>query len=245
MQSLGQMLRIFGPVQQAAIGRGQHFRKGAVLGLHNGHASGQGLEHEQPLRLMVCGRHREHVERGQEVELAAAIDSMVRNPHGSARRGALVDPTHHQRLDAENDRAMASEFRQQEEGIVPLQGFVARPEKVEGDAQYARPYVTEQRIDRQLPMYTDVTLDRYQMLVDQLSALPGKKVIVPPSSIQGIDWLSRTVRVDLTREAIKSGPEFHEGGTVTSEYTDRLEAHYGRFRGTAAKPAGRKSSRRK
>jgi len=112
------------------------------------------------------------------VQLAAAVDSMIRNPYGSAQRGALVDPTYHQRLDAENDRAMASEFRQQEEGIVPLQGFVARPEKVESDAQFARPYVTEQRIDRQLPMYTDVTLDRYQMLVDQLSALPGKKVIV-------------------------------------------------------------------
>jgi VWFA-related protein len=113
-----------------------------------------------------------------KAQLAAAVDSMVRNPHGSAQRGALVDPTYHQRLDAENDRAMASEFRQQEEGIVPLQGFVARPEKVEGDAQYARPYVTEQRIDRQLPMYAEVTLDRYQMLVDQLSTLPGKKVIV-------------------------------------------------------------------
>jgi VWFA-related protein len=111
-------------------------------------------------------------------QLAAAVDSMIRDPYGSAQRGALVDPTYHQRLDAENDRAIASEFRQQEEGIVPLQGFVARPEKVEADAQYARPYVTEQRIDRQLPMYTEVTLDRYQMLVDQLSVLPGKKVIV-------------------------------------------------------------------
>lgn len=114
-------------------------------------------------------------DRGQ---LAAAVDAMVRHPHGDGRRTALVDPTYAQRLDAENDRAIASEFRQQEEGIVPLQGFVARPEKVEGDAQYAKPYVTEQRIDRQLPMYSEVTLDRYQMLVDQLSVLPGKKIIV-------------------------------------------------------------------
>jgi hypothetical protein len=64
------------------------------------------------------------------------------------------------------------------------------------------------------------------LLIDTRNWLPGKKVIVSPSQIRDVSWLESSVFVDLTREAIKSGPEFDESRPLTADYTDRLDAHY-------------------
>jgi uncharacterized protein YrrD len=77
----------------------------------------------------------------------------------------------------------------------------------------------------------DSTWDVRFLLVDTRNWLPGKKVIVSPARIRDIDWLRSTVRIDLTRDAIQSGPEFDESRPVSADYIDRLEAHYGRMRG--------------
>lgn len=68
------------------------------------------------------------------------------------------------------------------------------------------------------------------LLVDTRNWWPGKKVLVPLSSITAIEWNGSTVRVDLTRDAIKTGPEFDPRRAVAGDYTDRLEAHYHRSR---------------
>ena len=73
---------------------------------------------------------------------------------------------------------MATDMRRQEEGVVPLSGFVSRPERVAETQSPGRPILTESRIDRQLPMYGEVALRRYEELVNGLSPLPGKKVVV-------------------------------------------------------------------
>lgn len=64
------------------------------------------------------------------------------------------------------------------------------------------------------------------LLIDTRNWLPGKKVIVTPQQIREVSWLESSVYVDLTRDAIKSGPEFDESRPLTSDYTDRLDAHY-------------------
>lgn len=45
------------------------------------------------------------------------------------------------------------------------------------------------------------------MVVDTRNWLPGRKVLVPPSAITGIDWENREVRVRLKREELKRAPE--------------------------------------
>lgn len=80
----------------------------------------------------------------------------------------------------------------------------------------------------------DATWAMRYLLVDTRNWWPGKKVLVPLASIREIDWPSSTLRVDLTREAIKTGPEFDESRPVASDYTDRLEAHYGHMRGAGS-----------
>jgi hypothetical protein len=57
---------------------------------------------------------------------------------------------------------------------------------------------------------------------------PGKKVLVSPAWIERVSWADFKVYAGLTREAIKSGPEYDESTPVTREYEDRLYLHYGR-----------------
>lgn len=57
---------------------------------------------------------------------------------------------------------------------------------------------------------------------------PGKKVLVAPAWIQGVNWPEATVSVCLSREAIQSAPEYLEGAPITREYEAGLHVHYGR-----------------
>lgn len=66
------------------------------------------------------------------------------------------------------------------------------------------------------------------LLVDTQNWLPSRKVIVPLSRVATIDWKMERLHLDLTREAIKSGPALDGSDPVSSDFSDRLEAHYDR-----------------
>jgi hypothetical protein len=57
---------------------------------------------------------------------------------------------------------------------------------------------------------------------------PGKKVLVSPSWIERVSWADSKVCVGLSRDAIKSGPEFVESAPITRAYEQGLYLHYGR-----------------
>jgi hypothetical protein len=57
---------------------------------------------------------------------------------------------------------------------------------------------------------------------------PGKKVLVSPAWMERVSWPESKVYVGLSREAIKSAPEYVESTPVNREYEDRLYSHYGR-----------------
>lgn len=80
-------------------------------------------------------------------------------------------------------------------------------------------------------MIDDATWAVCFIVVDTRNWWPGKKVVVSPSEVRAIHWSTSTVSVDLSREAIKSSPEFDPTRPVTADYTDRLAAHYRRVRG--------------
>ena len=66
------------------------------------------------------------------------------------------------------------------------------------------------------------------MIVDTRNWLPGKKVLVSPTWIEEVDWLTRDVHVDLKRETIRHSPEFDPDAPVNREYEMRLYDYYGR-----------------
>jgi len=58
--------------------------------------------------------------------------------------------------------------------------------------------------------------------------LPGKTVMVSPAWIEGVSWADGKVYVGLSRESIKSAPEYNESMPITREYESLLYFHYGR-----------------
>lgn len=90
-----------------------------------------------------------------------------------------------------------------------------------------------QATDGEIGHVEDFVLDdetwmlRY-VVVDTRNWLPGKKVIVPPSWVESVDWTSEKVSVDFTREKVKNSPEYDPAAPVNREYEERLYDFYGR-----------------
>ncbi|HEX6112916.1 MAG TPA: hypothetical protein VFZ10_11435, partial [Geminicoccaceae bacterium] len=57
---------------------------------------------------------------------------------------------------------------------------------------------------------------------------PGRKVVISPAWLHGIDWSGQRVQVDLTRQEIKDGPAYDSAMIPDEGYLERLAAHYGR-----------------
>src|SRR5690606_38669952 len=66
-------------------------------------------------------------------------------------------------------------------------------------------------------MIDDVAWTFRYLLVDTRSWWPGKKVIVSRARIQEMRWQDLKVRVHLTRDAIKSAPEFDGADEISAE----------------------------
>jgi hypothetical protein len=57
---------------------------------------------------------------------------------------------------------------------------------------------------------------------------PGKDVLFSPAWIKRVSWTDSKVYVGLTREAIKTCPEYVESRSITRDYENEIHSHYGR-----------------
>jgi hypothetical protein len=57
---------------------------------------------------------------------------------------------------------------------------------------------------------------------------PGKKVLLSPAWVERVSWEESKVFVAVTREAIKTCPEYVASVPITREYENKLYFHYGR-----------------
>ncbi len=65
------------------------------------------------------------------------------------------------------------------------------------------------------------------LLIDTSNWLPGRKVLISPQWIDEFVWEDSQVRVNATREQIKSSPEYNPGATLDRSYEGKLHQHYG------------------
>jgi hypothetical protein len=65
------------------------------------------------------------------------------------------------------------------------------------------------------------------MVVDTQNWWPGKKVLVAPQWNDRVSWSDSKVYVDLSREKIKNGPEYHPEA-LNRKYEEALYDHYKR-----------------
>jgi hypothetical protein len=66
------------------------------------------------------------------------------------------------------------------------------------------------------------------MVVDTRNWWPGKKVLVSPEWIKGVDWSDSKVAVGVTQEQIKKSPEYDPSNPIERDYETRLHDYYGR-----------------
>lgn len=66
------------------------------------------------------------------------------------------------------------------------------------------------------------------LVIDTRNWLPGRKVLLAPGWTGDIDWKQRHITTTLSRDAIKSGPEFDPTVPVNRDYEQKLHDYYGR-----------------
>lgn len=66
------------------------------------------------------------------------------------------------------------------------------------------------------------------IVVDTGAWISGKKVMLPASIIERVDYDNETVYVSVTQERIKNAPEFEATTYRDTEYRARLGGYYGR-----------------
>jgi sporulation protein YlmC with PRC-barrel domain len=66
------------------------------------------------------------------------------------------------------------------------------------------------------------------MVVDTRNWWPGKEVLVSPQWIETVNWDEAKVHVDLTKESIRSSPEYENLSAISREYEEKLFEYYKR-----------------
>ncbi len=73
---------------------------------------------------------------------------------------------------------------------------------------------------------TDEWVIRY-VGVDTRNWLPAKKVLISPAWIERISWVRGEAFVRMTRDQIKSSPEYDPNEPISRRYEQQLHEHYG------------------
>jgi len=66
------------------------------------------------------------------------------------------------------------------------------------------------------------------IVVDTRNWLPGKKVIISPDWVSAIDWQTRTVSLEHSKDEVSSSPPYDPNQPVNRQYEVRLYDYYGR-----------------
>ncbi|TVP96273.1 MAG: PRC-barrel domain containing protein [Roseinatronobacter sp.] len=65
------------------------------------------------------------------------------------------------------------------------------------------------------------------LLIDTRSWWPGRKVLISPKWASSVSWSDRKVYLDMTREHVRTSPEYDPRKPIDHSYEERLHAHYG------------------
>ncbi|OIJ15684.1 hypothetical protein BKP35_01440 [Anaerobacillus arseniciselenatis] len=76
----------------------------------------------------------------------------------------------------------------------------------------------------------DETWNVRYLVVDTKNWWPGKHVLVSPHWINYISWVDKVVRIDLSRDTIKNGPEYDPNQSISKEFEDEIFTKYDKDR---------------
>ena len=64
------------------------------------------------------------------------------------------------------------------------------------------------------------------LVVDTSKWLPGRKVLIPPVALGEPDWKKRVFPVSLTRDQVKSSPDFDTNKPLSRQHEENLHIYY-------------------
>jgi len=70
----------------------------------------------------------------------------------------------------------------------------------------------------------------HYLVVDTKNWWPGKKVLVSPRSVTGIDWTDNLVDINVSRQKVKASPAYDGNTTVDRTYEKKYHNYYGEVR---------------
>jgi hypothetical protein len=65
------------------------------------------------------------------------------------------------------------------------------------------------------------------LIVDTSNWWPGEHVLIAPCAVNDIDWGAREVRLNVTRDQVKTSPKWDPAEIVERGYERQLHSHYG------------------
>jgi hypothetical protein len=65
------------------------------------------------------------------------------------------------------------------------------------------------------------------VVVDTRDWLPGREVLLAPSWIYSVDWVEKSVHVNMTKEQVENSPDYDPLEPINREYEERLYNYYG------------------
>lgn len=83
-------------------------------------------------------------------------------------------------------------------------------------------------------LFDDAQWSLRYFVVDTRKWMPGRKVLISTEWIDTVSWESRQVRVAMTREEVRTSPEY-DPQRITQEQEGELHRHYGRKPGATAR----------
>lgn len=75
----------------------------------------------------------------------------------------------------------------------------------------------------------------HYLVIDTKNWWPGKKVLISPRSVQGIEWNDKLVNIDVDRRTVKASPAYDTTMTIDPIYENHFNNYYGGI-GPSARP---------
>jgi hypothetical protein len=66
----------------------------------------------------------------------------------------------------------------------------------------------------------------HYLVVDTKNWWPGKKVLISPQSVRGIDWAAELVSLNANRQQVKGSPTYDGSTTVDQAYENNFHNYY-------------------
>jgi hypothetical protein len=176
------------------------------------------------MRELIVDLTREQVEKSPEVDLAQPVSRQMEAKLHQYYRWAPYWRTGARALAAaQAEEATAADEASEAERRAGAPALRSAQEVAGYDIQ-----ASDGEIGHIDDFFIDVTYwaIRY-LLVDTRDWLPGKQVLVSREWLQAIDWARSQARVGLTRQEIKSSPEYDPDVPVARSYEVELYEHYG------------------